>query len=135
MAYLFPYAGDDTRPKARTKIKKPRTPSIHQIRRMREEAAWKEQRESEGMPAPMPKLLWDIMKRVCDKHRCMPSELYGISRKQKFIMARREYVFRARTETTYSFPRIAKTINKDHTTAIHAYMKAVEDGMTKDKDA
>lgn len=47
-------------------------------------------------------------------------------RTKEYVFARRVYIYLARTQG-YSFPAIGKAINKDHTTAIHAYAIAKND--------
>lgn len=70
---------------------------------------------------PMPDSLRRIMLEVCLSYRVIPNELVGKKRNKVLVLARSEFVKRARNETDASFPRIGKAINKDHTTVIYAY--------------
>lgn len=69
----------------------------------------------------MSDLLKKILLEVCLAYRVIPNELVGKKRNKVLILARAEFIKRARTETDASFPRIGKALNKDHTTVIHAF--------------
>lgn len=122
MAYLFPFAGDDRRPSVREAAarKQQAQPKAEKPKVNDDVVVQLLNHKSELMPVPMPGSMWKIMKEVCDRHGCKPSELAGSGREYRLIYARREYCFRARNETRYSLSHIAKTIKKDHTTVLHA---------------
>ena len=69
----------------------------------------------------MSDLLKRILLEVCLTYRVIPNELVGKKRNKVLVLARAEFIKRARNETDASFPRIGKAINKDHTTVIHAF--------------
>jgi chromosomal replication initiation ATPase DnaA len=69
----------------------------------------------------MPASLRTILLQVCVKHGVTPNDVVGHRRPAQIVRARAEYIVRARNETSYSFPRIAQAIKKDHTTAVAAY--------------
>lgn len=79
-----------------------------------------EPEQTDALP-PMSQLLKKILLEVCLAYRVIPNELVGKKRNKVLVLARAEFVKRARNETDASFPRIGKAINKDHTTVIHAY--------------
>ena len=124
MTYMFRYVGDDRRlPEYKPPKKQAPKPTHHPRTAFIPEPVIDRTRDL--MPVPMPQSLWTIMKEVCKRHKCTPGDLAGKGRESKLIHARAEYVVRARNETKYSYPHIAKTIKKDHTTAIHAYQAAM----------
>lgn len=118
MAYLFPYAGSE---RQRKSVKSEMPPARREI-----DAA-----PPPPPPAPqdlrpielpvMPESLRKILLEVCEHHNVHPNDVAGMSHAAKFINARRHYVVRARHETDHSYPRIARAIRKDHTSAVHAY--------------
>ena len=125
MAYLFPFAGDDRRPQKLPKPKSalPPRPKVHippapvvVIEPVMPRV------ETPGMTAQMKQ----IAEEVCKRHKVTVAELISPSRLVKIIRARREYIFRCRSQLEKSFPQIAKSLNQDHTTCIHAYYKAAE---------
>lgn len=119
MAYLFPYAGDDRR-RAKLKPKKPAPSPLHHPRRI--------------LPAPtsvvehvisfqgvanMPLPLRQIMLEVCKEHNVVPIDIVGTDSRKHIVQARRVYCIRAKEETNCSYCKIARSINKDHTTVIY----------------
>lgn len=77
---------------------------------------------------PIPASMKQIMIEVCERHKTTPMDLASRSRTARVVYARREYVYRCRTELPHaSYPRIARSINQDHTTAIHAMRVASAD--------
>jgi|694.fasta_scaffold00600_83 hypothetical protein len=122
MVYLFPYAGDDRRPSVQKSAarRQKAKPKVEKSRVVDEIVTPILNHSSELMPVPMPGSMWTIMKEVCDRHDCKPSELAGNGKEYKLVYARREYCLRVRQETRYSLSHIAKTIKKDHTTVLHA---------------
>lgn len=69
----------------------------------------------------MSHVLKQILLEVCLAYRVIPNELVGKKRNKVLVLARAEFVKRARNETDASFPRIGRALNKDHTTVIHAF--------------
>jgi DNA-binding CsgD family transcriptional regulator len=122
MVYLFPYAGDDRRSSVRGSSAKNQKKELKvEKKRVDDKIVVPiKNHNSEIMPIPMPGSMWKIMKEVCERHGCQPSELAGSGREYRIIFARREYCLRVRKETKYSLSHIAKTIKKDHTTVMHA---------------
>ncbi len=85
---------------------------------------------SDDIP-PMPASMREIMRDVCTKHRVYPQWLVSKSREGRVIHARREYIYRCRTEVKHaSLPRIGKSINQDHTTVLYA-LRVVADNPNK----
>ena len=70
-----------------------------------------------------PRMLKQILLEVCDKHDIHPNEIIGSDMCDKYVLARAEFYVRARNETKHSYPRIAKLVNKDHTTVLHSVKK------------
>lgn len=128
MVYLFPYAGDDRRPsvQAAAARRQKAKPKVEKKRVDDEIVVPIQNHNSELMPVPMPGSMWQIMKEVCERHGCKPSELAGSGREYRLVFARREYCLRVRKETRYSLSHIAKTIKKDHTTVLHALNMAAK---------
>lgn len=61
-----------------------------------------------------------IAKEVCQKHGITKLEFMSKRRRPVFNMARQEFMYRARNETLYSFPQIARFLGgRDHTTVMH----------------
>jgi hypothetical protein len=122
---LFRYAGWE--PKARPKTYKPKP-----VKPASSRTSWAfivppntvlikfEAKQIDTLP-PMSHLLKQIMLEVCLAYRVIPNELVGKKRNKVLVLARAEFVKRARNETDASFPRIGRAINKDHTTVIHAF--------------
>lgn len=71
---------------------------------------------------PIPDSMRKIMIEVCRHHDVTPADLASTSRRFTLVHARREYVYRCRSEIPQiaSYPRIARSINQDHTSALHA---------------
>lgn len=124
MAYLFPYAGSERKPalvvkKLKKEPKKvaappPPPPAPQDLRPIE-------------LPV-MPESLRKILLEVCEHHNVHPNDVAGMSRAAKFINARRHYVVRARHETDHSYPRIARAIRKDHTSAVHLFAQWRKEG-------
>ena len=122
MAYLVPYVGSETnrRPPLPMKVIEVK-PVVQKV-----EPAPKSKPPIDFMevqPNPMPASLWRIMREVCKAHEVFPHELVSDSRDKRYAGARQAYVVRARLETNYSYPRIAGSMNKDHSTAIYCFQK------------
>ncbi len=66
------------------------------------------------------KSLAEIAQEVCQKHEVTMEDLTGERRYSRYIDARREFSYRARTETDSSLPQIGRFLGgKDHTTILH----------------
>lgn len=84
--------------------------------------------EAKEKPAPSfrgrpvtAQLLLDV---VCHVTGLTPSELRGEGRQKHLARARHIYAFAARKRAGWSYPRIAKAINRaDHSTVLHGVMK------------
>jgi hypothetical protein len=72
-------------------------------------------------PASLKRILYE----VCKKHNHHPDDVVGTSRVFAHCTTRREFIWRARTETNASFSQIAKIIKRDHSTVIHAYQQVL----------
>ena len=125
MAFLFPFAGDDRRPQKLPKPKPalPPRPQVHippapvvVIEPITPRV------ETPGMTIQMRQIAED----VCKRHKLTLADLISKARLKKIIHARREYVFRCRSELGKSFPHIGKSLGMDHTSIIHAYYTAAE---------
>jgi hypothetical protein len=122
---LFRYAGWE--PKARPRTYKPKP-----VKPAPSRTSWAfiippstvlvkfEPEQLDALPV-MSDLLRQILLEVCLAYRVIPNELVGPKRNKVLVLARAEFIKRARAETTASFPRIGRAINKDHTTVIHAF--------------
>lgn len=65
-----------------------------------------------------------IVAEVCLKHKQFLLDIESDRRTKDVIQARQELMYRLRTETTWSLPRIGRFIgNRDHTTVIHGFHK------------
>lgn len=64
------------------------------------------------------KTMRQIMAEVSAKHSIGVRDIKGRSRNVPIVHARQEYMYRAAVETDASYPRIAKLIDRDHTTVI-----------------
>ena len=82
-------------------------------------------------------VLRNILFDVCRDLDVHPNDVVGKSRKPKYVRAREEFVWRCRQNTQASFPRIAKAIGRDHSTAVYYYLyrKAkIESGLAEVHD-
>lgn len=114
MAYKFSYAGAEKKPRVVFKFD-PETP----IYVVTTSDVVIDMRPIE-LPA-MPDSLRRIILEVAQKLNIHPNEIVGKGRTEPVVQARREFVWRARQETNYSFPRIGRALNRDHTTALYHY--------------
>lgn len=117
MAYLFPYAGDDRR-RAKPKPKK-LEPLLHPRQIFPAPVPVAEKVVSFQGVANMPLPLRQIMLEVCKEHNVVPIDIVGTDSRKHIVQARRVYCVRAREETNCSYSKIARSINKDHTTVIY----------------
>ena len=71
-------------------------------------------------PRPaIPASLCRIMGEVAEKHGFTFAQICSARRHKPLVIARHEFFYRARQETTHSFPRIADSCGgRDHTTAM-----------------
>ena len=98
MVYKIPYAGAEITPTTTTK---------KDIRPL-------------AIP-PCPESLRKLLFEVCRELDAHPNDVVSRSRTPKNIQAREEFIWRARLETDASFTRIAKVINKDHSTVVYHF--------------
>lgn len=77
--------------------------------------------------------LKQIMQEVAFKHGVTVDDLCGPWRYAPIVAARKEFYYRARTETRNSYPAIGRKVgNRDHTTVMHgfkAFLKDMEAGI------
>lgn len=72
----------------------------------------------------IPDAIRRIVAEVCVKHKQFLLDIESDRRTMDVIKARQELMYRLRTETTWSLPRIGRFIgNRDHTTIIHGFHK------------
>jgi len=65
----------------------------------------------------------EIADLVCITHGITRTELEGYSREKRFVLARQQFCYWARSLTACSLPQIAAVINRDHTTVLHSINK------------
>jgi hypothetical protein len=72
----------------------------------------------------IPDAIKRIVAEVCLKHKQFLLDIESDRRTKDVIKARQELMYRLRTETTWSLPRIGRFLgNRDHTTVIHGFHK------------
>jgi len=72
----------------------------------------------------IPDVIKRIVAEVCLKHKQFLLDIESDRRTKDVIFARQELMYRLRTETTWSLPRIGRFLgNRDHTTVIHGFHK------------
>lgn len=72
----------------------------------------------------IPDAIKRIVAEVCLKHKQFLLDIESDRRTMDVIKARQELMYRLRTETTWSLPRIGRFLgNRDHTTVIHGFHK------------
>jgi len=65
-----------------------------------------------------------IVAEVCLKHKQFLLDIESDRRNMDVMPARHELMYRLRTETSWSLPRIGRFLgNRDHTTILHGYQK------------
>ncbi len=63
-----------------------------------------------------------IIHQAARKHSVTVAEMKGAGRYRNIVRARQEAMYRIRMELGYSFPQIAKMLNRsDHTTVMHGF--------------
>jgi hypothetical protein len=62
----------------------------------------------------------NMLRFVAKKHRIDPELIQGPLRFKKIVAARHELWWRVKTEMNYSYARIGRLANRDHSTIIHA---------------
>lgn len=120
MAYKFPYAGAEDRPRMVIKLPPER----------------RAKQKISGVPDKFPPAREDIrpleiptmarslrviLLEVAKEYNAHPNDIVGLGRSINVVEARRHFIWRARHETTSSFPQIGRAINRDHTTAVYHY--------------
>ena len=70
---------------------------------------------------PCPESLRKLLLEICQELDTHPNDVVGTSRSPIHVQAREEFIWRARTETNASFARIAKVLNRDHSTAVYHF--------------
>ncbi|NBN62077.1 helix-turn-helix domain-containing protein [Pannonibacter tanglangensis] len=60
-----------------------------------------------------------IASEIAAKHRVTLADLTGPCRQRAIFRARAELAYRLRTELGWSFPRIGRLLNRDHTTIMN----------------
>jgi chromosomal replication initiation ATPase DnaA len=92
-----------------------------ELERKWEESALQIERMDEARQRDMgPHTMAYIARWVCLTHGVTIEQLKGYRRDRYIVLARKQFVFWAYRLTPCSYPRIAKWLNKDHTTALHA---------------
>ena len=73
-------------------------------------------------------LFWrQIIAEVCAKHSVGVAQLVGNQRNRQVSAARQEAMYRMRTETTMSYPQIARRLGRaDHSTVMHGIKRHLE---------
>lgn len=72
----------------------------------------------------IPDAIRRIVAEVCIKHNQFLLDIESDRRTTDVMPARFELIYRLRTETTWSLPRIGRFLgNRDHTTILHGYQK------------
>lgn len=72
----------------------------------------------------IPDAIRRIVAEVCVKHNQFLLDIESDRRTTDVMPARFELIYRLRTETTWSLPRIGRFLgNRDHTTILHGYQK------------
>lgn len=70
---------------------------------------------------PCPDSLRKLLFEICRELELHPNDVVGESRAPLYVKAREEFIWRARLETDASFSRIAKVLNRDHSTVIYHF--------------
>lgn len=70
---------------------------------------------------PCSEALRNILIEVCKELNVHPNDVIGRSHAPNLVFAREEFIWRARTTTDASFPRIAKVLDRDHSTAVYHF--------------
>lgn len=72
----------------------------------------------------IPDAIKRIVAEVCLKHNQFLLDIESDRRTKEAVAARQELMYRLRTETTWSLPRIGRFLgNRDHTTILHGFHK------------
>lgn len=128
MAYLVPYVGyEGPRRKHPAIIERERQAKIATRKNLPNHFP-RRPIEFDDAPAPVlsfagaeniPPSLRRIMVEVCKEHNVTPADLIGVDHRKHIVQARRVYCIRAKEETMCSYTKIARSINKDHTSVIY----------------
>lgn len=73
-----------------------------------------------GPPSTLRRPLHAIALEVCQKHQLRPLDLLSKRRDKMIVFARFEFCFRARNESSATYPEIGKFLNRDHTSIMSA---------------
>jgi hypothetical protein len=72
----------------------------------------------EPNPLGFPMTLKKIIETTAERHGLQVSEVQSSCRRRKFVKCRQEIAVKAR-ESGYSYPRIGRALNRDHTSIMH----------------
>jgi chromosomal replication initiation ATPase DnaA len=81
--------------------------------------------------APPTKTMREILDEVLAKHNVSAIDFFSERRNHPFVLARQEFMWRARKETFHSMPTIGRFCRRDHTTVMHgsrAHEKRMKEG-------
>jgi Bacterial dnaA protein helix-turn-helix len=70
-------------------------------------------------PAPTTPPRVILAQEVAAKHGITFEELFLAHRRRRYVLARREYYYRAATELKHSYAQIGRFFGQDHTTVMH----------------
>jgi chromosomal replication initiator protein len=77
----------------------------------------------------------DIMDAVCRFYSIDNKDLIGKGRKKELVWPRQISIYLMRKEINYSYPTIGQELGgRDHTTAMHAYNKILDEVETKENE-
>ncbi len=77
----------------------------------------------------------DIMEAVCRFYSIENKDLIGKGRKKELVWPRQISIYLMRKEINYSYPTIGNELGgRDHTTAMHAYNKILDEVETKENE-
>lgn len=68
-------------------------------------------------PITPPRVL--LAREVAAKHGITYEELFMAHRRRRYVIARREYYYRAAVELKHSYAQIGRFFGQDHTTVLH----------------
>lgn len=126
MAYKFPYAGSEDKPRMVVKVApcRPKPLAKKIISGVPDRIPDLAPQVIDARPVNIPLMsdaLRNILLTVAQETNVHPNDIVGSSRSLKTVAARREFIWRARNKTNASFPRIGRAINRDHSTVVYHY--------------
>lgn len=134
MVFLVPYVGSE---RARDYVR-------YKRRQLEKQQAAEEAKKLPPPPPPPEKKrvvipdsalpLRRMLLEVCIDMDVDPAEVCGIGRETKLVQARREFVYRAKSQTEASLSQIGRAISKDHTTVLYAWKCALKERGEDDRD-